>query len=460
MYKRVAGFAKANKKLLKWYAAGLSVMFLAFTANITGVGPTPYWFSEFQKDSEAIVNKTVDCRNEKNEVGYDGPVMPQKGQQYAVMYENGCGSKNYRPYDAQFGLQAHLIAFFSPAKSEYAKQYFATVKFLLALVFALVLMGFVYCIQRAFGTMVAASVYTLLIFSPWIVGYARNMYWVIFLMFLPFVFSFGFYSTFKARQKLLLFYAILGVLFALKFLNGYEHLTTMIFSAFIPIVYFELMRGRRLIELWRQALAVLLVGMAGFAAAFLINVVSLNTYYHSWSQSVHAVIGRAKDRSESKKMQANVVVGFQATLPDVYRIVDEYYELEKMADGSHAPYRYVVLSLFNYALLPAVTLPFGAANLLVIVVQSIFTMGVLAWLLLRYLRRNKGLSKQVETLKYVYLLSLAGSLSWLVLMPGHAFPHAHLNAIIFYVPFLLICYVIIGLALRERFAKRLKKYGW
>jgi hypothetical protein len=51
------------------------------------------------------------------------------------------------------------------------------------------------------------------------------------------------------------------------------------------------------------------------------------------------------------------------------------------------------------------------------------------------------------SLRYSYWLGLIAALSWLILMPGHAYPHAHLNAIIFYMPFLLVCYIIIGITL-------------
>ena len=266
-------------------------------------------------------------------------------------------------------------------------------------------------------------------------------------MFAPFVFSFGFYQIFKVKNKLPYFYAILGLLFGLKFLNGYEHATTLVISAFIPVVYFEFKdRSQKLLDLWRQAMWVLVAGLVGFAAAMLLNVMSLNSYYHSWSKSVHGVAARAEDRASFVTMQANVVVGFQATLPDVYEVLNNYFNLEAMKSGQYNPVKYMMLSVLNYLLLPAVSLPIVLRQPIGVVVQSIFAVGLAAYFCLRWLQRQKA-GQGINNVRGVwasYWLGLVGAFSWLVVMPGHAYPHAHLNGIIFYMPFLIICYVIIG----------------
>jgi hypothetical protein len=435
--------SKPIKKGRLPYLIGFVILLLSFTINLFGTGPVTYkdWWSDFQKDSESIITKTVDCQTGENGVGYNGPIQA-KGSNVP-----GCSNQQFKPYASQFGLQSRLIALFAPSGEGAQRYYYLAIMFALALLTALMIIAFAYFVQREFGGITGAVVVGLAAISDWLAAYAPNMYWVAFMMILPFVFSFGFYKWFKAEGKMPLFYGLLGLFFWLKFLNGYEHATTLVLSAFIPIVYYELQRKSvRLVELWRQAALVLGAGVAGIVSAICLNIIGLNSYYHSWPKSFQVVNSRVDERSGTKQVRSDVLYGLEHTLPEVYRRIDRLYSLGMLRDGQQNPVKYIVLSLVNYLLLPAVSLPIIIRDPLGIAVQSILFVGAVSGVLLYRLRRKYRGDGKLRGLWYAYWLGMFGAFSWLVIMPGHAFPHAHINAIVFYMPFLLICYVVLGIA--------------
>jgi hypothetical protein len=447
----IMGGLRLSKRHATWYGAGFVVLLLSFAINIFGVGPFSTWSADFQKDSEDIVTKTVDCKFEHG-VAYSGPIQAKN-----LQYGSGCSPALYQPYASQFGMQSRLISLLAPRSEGVRRYYYAAVKLILAALLATVLMGFVIWAHRRFGPIAASTTLILMALSDWLVGYAPNLYWIAFLMFVPFVYSLLAYPYYREQKRLLVFYGLLAVFFCLKFLDGYEHATTLVISAFIPVVYYEVARypRLRLVSLWKQAALVLTAGIAGFIVAFAANVVSLDGYYHSWSKSVSAVNSRAEARSSPKATQGLVIYGLQNTLPDIYNRINRVYNLDRLKDGKANPAKYAMLSLLNYILLPAVSLPFILREPFGVIAQSILSLGVIAGVLLRWLRRYVS-PDVLRGLSLMYWLGIAGAFSWLVLMPGHAYPHAHLNAIIFYMPYLLVCYLIIGIAISRSPLTRIK----
>lgn len=433
-----------NKHLLIAMAC-FSVLFVSFFGNVFGAGQSMDWYESFQEDDSAqIIKKTVQCRGE---LSFQGPAMPVDNGAQNISQNDSCADKDLVPYGSQFGLQARIISSLSPDGAQLGS-YFKFVEIVLSLLTALVFTIFIIKLYKLYNIRVAGVVFALIAISPWIVAYARNMYWITFLIFLPFIFSFVTYSWFRSKRVMPVFYVVLAVLFTLKLLDGYEHISTLLLSAFVPIVYFEIGYYKtRLVDTWKQAIIVLGAGIISLMIAVAANVIALTPYYGSWSKSLNVVAARAEQRSVGLiEMQSYVVGGFRATLPDSYRFIDRFYDLDKLEDGRAHPIKYAAVSLLNYALLPAVSLPVVFREPVGGILQSIVFVGILAYIALCRIKKRKTLlNSKVKALRYSYWLGLVAAVSWLVLMPGHAYPHAHLNAIVFYLPFLLVCYLIFGI---------------
>lgn len=439
----------------RWKLLCFFVLFLAFGGNVFGVGPSG-WFADFREGSSPIVTKTAEC---KGTLDYNGPIL--RAAEVGAEYENRdneCRGERFIPYYSQFGLQARTVAFFAPSGDLAA--YFHTVEMILAGLMAILMTLFIFKVKELFNSKAAIVVSALIALSLWIVGYASNMYWVAFLMFAPFVFGFVWYLKFRNTKRVLLFYALLGILFLLKLLNGYEHITVVIVSAFVPIVYYELVDGKqKLLDLWKKAAAVVGVGIIAFVCALCINVASMSGYYGSWQKALSMVASRAEARSVSfTEYQSKVVPKLRANAPATYSVINNIYPLEVLEEGKGHPLKYALLSLVNYLMLPAISLPVVIKGFIGEMLQSVLAFSLVSFWALKYIVQRKIVSKKIGyALRQSYFVGLAGALSWLILMPGHSYVHPHLNGIIFYIPLLLICYIILGLLLSGTIDKARRK---
>jgi hypothetical protein len=441
---------RIGKKQVIYIAIVWFLFVLSFYANIFGVGLNKDWFESFQRDSSLITEKTALC---KGMLTYDGPVIAKDNVHYmAAMSSNTCNMDELKPYDSQYGMQTRVISFFAPADDDRLPKYFKIVEFALAGLTALLLTAIVAWTRVKYGTIPAVVVFILSLLSPWVAGYARNTYWIEPLMLAPFVFGLVFYPWIKSHGRLWIFYAVELILVFLKFTDGYEHASTLLMSVLIPIVFYELVDNKKkLLAIWKQVLIVAALGVVAFSGAFFVNVASLTKYYGSWSDAVHQVQIRSAARSVLglRSTQPNVITNFKATLPDAYNFINKFADIDKLADGNGPAYKYALISAINYILLPAISLPIVLNGMFGVVLQSILLFAIVGWFFLRKISNIPKHRADYSALRAAYWLSLLGALSWLILMPAHAYPHAHLNAIIVYMPFLFICYLLIGVVVRD-----------
>lgn len=419
----------------------MALLFLSFSINAFGLGDSSQWFYEFQKDSTFLVEKVSICKGEQQY--YSGILN------YSSLETRGstsCSEHNNVPYSPQFGLQARIVSFFSPTDKEKLPDYFSLVSIVLATLSALVMTCIILRTRQLFGK---ASAIILLIgtcISPWLAVYAHNMYWVFVVTIVPFTFVYCLYPWFKGRKLLWLMYV--GIFFAvlLKLLNGYEHVVTIVVSVMAAVTLYEY-RGfyRDWKKLFAKYLIVGGVAMFAFVCALALNIVALNEYYHSYDKSVAAIQGRADARGfeQTMKLQPDVLVGLKYTLPDVYQVLEQYAHISRLSDGKANPVYYATLSTINYSLLPAMNYPIRGSGLVWTMLQSISFLAVVGFVAAVAVARQQKKNRDYS-LVAAMVVGLLGAIGWLVLMPGHAYPHAHLNAIVFYIPFLLFCYIAIG----------------
>lgn len=434
-------------KYKNYVKAGLLVwvvLFLSYFGNIFNVGYGDGWFKAFQADSAQIVEKTAAC---KDVLHYRQPLIPAAGNDYnTVMASGRCDAATVQPYASQYGLQARLIALFAPNDDAQLPGYFKKVEVVLAGLTALLLALFVVKIGRVYGYGAAGVVTFLLAISPWLAAYARNMYWVTFLMLLPFVLAFMVYPYMTTRLRKVIFYAAVGFVLFLKSLDGYEHITTLGISVFGAVAYWEIiLHKKKLLQLWPQLFTAGAVTIVALISAIAVNIVDLHSYYDSWEKAQKVVLSRADDRGLAgiKRMQPYVIGGFEVTGQEAYRVIDKFYDIDSLKSGNGNPIKYALLSALNYAMLPAVSLPLALVQPLQALLQSILAIGILGYICLR---KIGNLSRGLREL---FIIGLIGALSWLVLMPAHAYPHAHLNGIVFYIPFLLVCFIGIGIWIQQ-----------
>jgi len=438
----------------RWYVAGFVALILSFNLNIFGLGHINNWFDSFERFSESIVYKTMECEGAVE--GYGGLITTKDRENFNKhMYNPGCGEPVYKPYVSQYGLQGRVFVALKPSGISEGL-YIKAVEVLLTILMALAIMLLIRQFVREFGITAATATYVLLLLSPWIAGYARNLYWVAFTLILPFLISFTLYEKLKKAKRLPIFYSLLFGVFLLKFLNGYEFASTILISAFIPIVYFELKdKHISILSLWKPAIVVLLAGCLALAVAITANAAGLRAYTQSWGEAFGLVAGRAEDRSNLNTYKKFVVHGLKRQTPAAHAMTERFYNVDQLRDGGGSTLKYILISGISYMMLPAITLPFVLHEPLGTIVQSLLMAIIISSICLWQLRRQAKAKqlKKIRAISWCFWLGLAGGFSWLLLMPGHAFVHAHINAIVFYIPFLFFAYVAMGLYLESLLSK-------
>lgn len=447
-----------RKKSILFFGVVWGVLFLSFFGNIFGVGLWREWFDGFQRDSSAIVEKTARC---KEKSGYSGPLIVAKNEDYnSVMTTGGCDAGLLKPYASQYGLQARIITALAPNDSAKLPVYFKKVNVVLSAAMAALMALVALRVRKLFGFVAAAVFTTLIAFSPWVVGYAQNMYWIEPLMFAPFALAFLSYSYCKSSKKMWLFYLGETILLFLKLLGGYEYISTIAISVLVPIIFFELVNNKqKIIKLWKHAVMTCVVVVVAFVGAYATNFMALSDYYHSSDTALKMINERASERGLSgiRKMRTHAVGNLKTLLPESYEFANRFINMEELAKDRGSTYQYLAINAGNYVLLPALSLPLSLKGMVGEIVQSVLVWVLVGYLVLFYLKRRHPSFKYYRSFLWSLHISLAGALSWLILMPGHALPHAHINGIVFYMPLLLFVYMVVGLYIGNIVKKRRKR---
>lgn len=456
---------EGKRKYITIFLAWL-LLVVSFHGNFFQVGLNKDWFDGFQADSRVIVENAAVCKGLHK---YDGPVYQKGTDKVALSFFNAnmakeqfCHDKAMVPYDSQYGAQARVVAAFAPQEKSDIDRYLRKVELLLSMLSAAVVMMIIVAVYRLVGLVPTSVMYTLAAVSPWIVGYARNLYWFEWMMLLPFAFALLAYPWFKGRGLSRVFYGIEAVLLYVKLLNGYEHVTVVAVSVLVPVVMYEAIKSTApLWKYWKQAMIVAGISVIALGGAIATHLGTLSQHYGSWDEATARLRERSSERSVAglQRMQPYVILGTQVTLPDVYAFIDRFTDLEFLKDGNGSPVKYAAISAINYLLLPAVTLPISIAGVFGVVLQSVAAFMVYGFLAIRRIKHSKQYKKYYRSLLYGFWVSVLAWMTWIVLMPGHVYPHAHLNAIIFYLPMLFICYMAIGCVVAEMIKHRKGKSG-
>ncbi len=142
----------------------------------------------------------------------------------------------------------------------------------LSALFALTVVALVFLYLRIFSWGFAAVFLATIALSPWMVSFARNLFWLPFTWFLPAVFS-GWLFLARSRTHKLLASALLYAAFTFKCLAGYEYISSIMLLAAVPWMHAWFDPYSRLDK--KQAvkgvLLIGVIGVMGFLTALLLH---------------------------------------------------------------------------------------------------------------------------------------------------------------------------------------------
>jgi hypothetical protein len=380
--------------------AAFTLLFGAVLATWFAKESTRPQVAAFQQDSEALVRGTV-VRAAERGVRFAGGFMVR---------EDGT------PYTSQVGLQYQVLAALAPAAPEATLPFLDGARFAVATLFALVLGLFLADVAERWGRTPAMVALALVMGSHWLSSFSLNLYWMIFLHFLPFVLTWTLHDRVQGGPRVALVAAV-GLAVLVKCLCGYEYVTNVVAAPAVAVLVRELERGEPLRRALRAGVPYVAAGLAGFAVAGAAHVAQ------AWIASGSARAGMA------------ALVG-----PALYRTTGDILGREiHLGDD--------LLRWLKYLTRPVVR---GIRE--TVVIAAAVAAGVaLARLFGKGDPRGRSL---------VLGLVAAGvvSLSWNVLAWGHMRYHLHINPVTFFLPFNLVAFAAIpraaALLLRRRTATR------
>jgi hypothetical protein len=407
------------------------------------------WFAKFSQDSEQLV--------------VDG-LRHAQAEMTAVPGRYLQPSAEFEVYRSQFGLQVKVFAVLQRAGLRQAAQLQAVT----ALAMALVVAALFFFIRRDFGLRAAVAVAAVMLLSPWLVVFSRNLYWVTFTWFLPLLVAMAFAGRiFSGGRVLVAALALWFVVYLLKFLCGYEYLTAIFLAACVPLVHAALRQQRAFASLLR---VVVLHGTAlllALLAAFVVHASSLPSVQgkSGWQQILLTAEKRlaARDPAQTAREacagDADCVAVMQASLEsNPLRVAAGYLLVPDLLPWTGSARDLTALQ--KQALRTALREPgrdsftqlrtaVDNAALFSLLASRVLSplcfLLLAAWACRRALRRGR-----------VHLLTLlaaaAAPLSWFLLAKGHSYIHTHLNYVLWYLPFVM--YALIALFAEERAVAR------
>ncbi len=418
---------RGNYRNIIFILLSILVLQLSFNHNFFNAAYNGF-FNGYQKDSEALViSKIINSQyenifNEKT-IGWSAEV-----QETFELY-----TKNIPPinkminYDSSFGLQGYIYSivdkFLNILNIDPINKlgiiYFIT-SFIMSLSFSI----FGYYVKKEFGLIPATLMILGILYSQWLVVFAKNIYWMFFLIINPFIYS---WISLQNRQENKILshkvYFIIFVLILLKSLAGFEYLSTIFISLIIPYIYFSIKNEWAISLFIKRIFFMYLYAFCGFLTAVTIYIIQKAIMIGSLTNAVNGLLYIIKKRTYSNPNEVEQILkeSLESSVTDV--ILKYWY--------GNAVDLNSIFGKFTFITFNEIILFFALTSILFLFLYKIKAL------------TDTTIKKQIALLIATWIAILA-PLSWYILAKGHSYIHTHMNHVLWYVPFLVLVFVFIG----------------
>ena len=402
---------------MKTFVIGILIllMTMVFDTNILTPRNEPlsgYAFGSFQNDSEFLVFSRIaidkfDLDVDTGGFGLVGVISAENILDILQMNTDELHQANIgvRPYNAQFGLQGHVFSFMYNNLNMSLR----AMKLVLCLLLATVLTLLSYFIAKKFdNNLLGIIFYITFLLSPWIVAFARNLYWVTFTWFLPGLFGLLLSMNYDKKK---IYYPLIFTSILIKSLSGYEYISTiMLFTiAFMIVDFFMITIKEEKIKIAKTIFEVGIVCVSAFFLAIL-----LHAHLRGNGSILNGIIDIFNEDVLRRTLGGNLddfPEVFHASLnASVFDVLEKYFTFPtpviRGIEGRN--FRLMVFSSF------------------VILIVNFF-------------KGNNDKNRDIT----MFIVFLLASISWFVLGKSHSYIHTHMNYVLWYFGFIQICIYII-----------------
>ena len=351
--------------------------------------------------NEARFVKDVLIQDKLVKISYFGDPFPQKDNSKLSLNFDTFGKKytETSEYTSQYGLQGQITSFLFNKLNLSIK----TIQKLNVIVFSFVILGLTWLFNRIFSKNLAACFFISVIFSPWVVSFARNLYWIEFSWFLPAIFSWLLFIRTNKTERFFLYLCIyLSCWF--KCLSGYEYFSSVLLFAVAPYSYTCLMSKtkKEFMKNLSEIIKIGIVGVLGFISALM----------------MHAYLRTGGNISEGIS-----VIWHRDVLRRTFGGNIKDFAPVYAASLNATPFDVLHTYISNWRT-PVINLP-------ILKDISLKLMLVLSFIavIVEYIRGDKKEARHNLSLIIAFIIP---AISWYVLGKSHSFIHTHMNYVLWY----------------------------
>lgn len=422
-----------NKKSLLLFITITFLLQLSFNYNFFNAASSSF-FQNHQKDSEALViGKIIDSKsngifNEKVLGRYSSKIQ----ENYDFYINDNLPTNNVSQYQSSFGFQGYfysaidkMLSFFGlSSKNKLDIMYFLT-----SLAMSLTFSVFILLAKKEFGIFPIIILLIGIVYSQWLVVFAKNLYWMTFFLFLPFVYIW--YTLKKEEDNISenlpkYFYGFIFFIIYIKSLAGFEYLSTIFISLSIPFLYFYFKNNWKFKELSKRLFFIYFSAFLAFFASIFTFLLQKYLIAGSFAKAIEILKMIILKRTYGSPDEMHPV--FRASLESSIGEVILKYWNGKAFDLQSIFGKFTVIT-------------FGETI-------YVFFIFIFIFVVLNFINKFKiAYDKEQKSLLVVIIISSLAPLSWYILAKGHSYIHTHMNHILWYSPFLLLVFIFIGLTI-------------
>lgn len=332
-----------------------------------------------------------------NVVFYDSSMQP---------LENGILSD----YCSQYGLQGKFFLFLDGfCEPNHVRE---NLYLICSVLTATVFTSISFLIAYKYNKLMAICFYITFWLSPWIVNFARNLYWVEFTWFIPMLA--GLICSFKIENSKYRIYSyiLMFVSITIKCLCGYEYISTIMMSGFV-FLFSDFVYALQLKDKSKAKLV--------FRTSFILGVFALLGFLVALC--IHAT-----------------VFGDGGILQRIKMIFELIAEKRIKSNGMQSWGDKDMLLSFNASIWEVFCTYFHFDTEIITGISGNF-FTILCSIPLCIWKTNRKENEWSDIA--LYIICFFASVSWFVLAKPHSYIHTHMNYVLWYFGFIQICFYII-----------------
>ncbi len=385
------------------------LLILNYCTGIFGVGNLK--FNTFQNDSEYLVISRIykdkyKVNNDNTKFGLVKIIhndMEELENLNEKLEKNSESNEELQiiDYFSQFGLQGYIFSFL------YNKIHLSitALHIICCSLLSIIIIAICYLILCKYGKLMSIVFYITFLLSPWVVVFAKNLYWVEFTWFLPALC--GLYLSFSNYSKKMIIIPCIFLSILIKSLCGYEYISTIMLMtiSFFIIDFFTTKDKNKRKKIIFTIIEVGITCILAFIIAMFIHA---------------SLRGNGNIIEGLKEIYENDVLRRTLISTDISQFGKEYESSLKAG---------IVRTVLKYFIWRTPII-IGISGKLFI---PIFIINIII-LIYNFVKKDKYAIRDIT----MFITFFITTLSWLILGKAHSYIHTHINFVLWYFGYIQI----------------------